>query len=107
MIQRDLKKMAIDLSCDDGTLMEIIKEVIENNANVFFPAVDFKDPLTAKLKEREQFVDYEKHIYEPILTQKDLMRVNKILCSLITSGFLGINFFEKHYSGNDLELFRI
>lgn len=106
-IDRRLTEKAINLKCDDSTLKEIVKRVIDNNTNGFFPVSHLKTPICATLSEEDQFVDYEKHYYEPTLTYGDFMRINKILCELIVSGYLGINFFDRHYSGNDVELFKI
>lgn len=106
-IFRSLTNKEISLKCDDSTLMDIVKKVIDNNTNGYFPVTNIKTPICTTLKNESQFVDYEEQYYEPTLTYYDQMRLNRIIRELILNGYLGINFFDRHYSGNDIELFKI
>ncbi len=97
----------VSLKCDTDTLKEIVKKVIENNTSGPFTVTNLRFPLTETFRTEQLFEDYNLKYDNPILTPKDLMRINQILNELIVSGHLGINFFDKRFSGNDLELFVI
>jgi hypothetical protein len=86
--------------CDDNKLEEVIRNYVSTNF------IGFKT-LTLLIDDLWSFDIYDKKLpfkYTVELTKEDQLRINKILCKMITSGQLIINLVGKRDYPNDIEV---